>query len=61
MVIGGVMAVIGLVFIFWTDTGVVAISWLISIGAALIGTLLIYLATRVKRLKARIESIGDHS
>jgi uncharacterized membrane protein HdeD (DUF308 family) len=61
MVIGGVMAVIGLVFIFWTDTGVVAISWLIGIGAAVISALLIYLATRVKRLKDRIEDIGDHT
>jgi uncharacterized membrane protein HdeD (DUF308 family) len=61
MVIGGVMAVIGVVFIVWTDTGVLAISWLIGIGAAVIGALLIYLATRVKRLKARIESIGDRT
>jgi len=61
MVIGGVMAVIGVMFIVWTDTGVVAISWLIGIGAAVIGALLIYLATRVKRLKARIESIADRT
>jgi len=61
MAIGGVMAVIGVVFIVWTDTGVVAISWLIGIGAAVIGALLIYLAARVKRLKARIESIGDRA
>jgi uncharacterized membrane protein HdeD (DUF308 family) len=61
MVIGGVMAVIGLVFIFWNDTGVVAISWLIGIGAAVIGALLVYLATRVKRITARIDSIGDRT
>jgi uncharacterized membrane protein HdeD (DUF308 family) len=61
MVIGGVMAVIGLVFIFWNDTGVVAISWLIGIGAAVIGALLVYLATRVKRIRARIDSIGDRT
>lgn len=59
MVIGGVMAAIGLVFIFWTDTGVVAISWLIGIGASVIGALLVYLATRVRRIRARIDSIGD--
>lgn len=61
IVIGGVMAVIGLVFIFWTDTGVVAISWLIGIGAAVIGALLVYLATRVKGIRARIDSIGDRT
>ena len=29
---GGIMASIGIVFVFWTDTGVVAISWLIGMG-----------------------------
>lgn len=61
MVIGAVMTVIGVVFVFWTETGVVAISWLIGIGAAVIGALLIYLATRVKNLRARIDSIGDRT
>jgi uncharacterized membrane protein HdeD (DUF308 family) len=61
MIIGGVMAVIGVVFIFWTDTGIVAISWLIGIGAAAIGLLLIYLATRVRRIRARIDSVADRT
>jgi len=61
MAIGGAMALIGVVFVFWTNTGEVAISWLIGIGALLIGCLLIYLATRVKRLKKRIDHIGDRS
>ncbi len=60
MVIGGVMALIGAVFVFWTDTGVVAISWLIGIGTAVIGGLLIYLATRVRNLRGRIISIGSN-
>ena len=59
MVIGGVMTLIGLVFIFWTNTGVVAVSWLIALGAAVIGCLLIYLATRVKQIQTRIDQIGD--
>ena len=59
MVIAAVMAAIGAVFVFWTDTGVVAISWLIGLGAMVIGGLLIYLATRVKRVRARIDRIGD--
>ena len=59
MAIGGVMALIGVVFVFWTDTGVVAISWLVGIGALLVGCLLIFLATRVKQLRARIGSLGQ--
>jgi uncharacterized membrane protein HdeD (DUF308 family) len=61
MGIGGAMVVIGVVFIFWTKTGVVAISWLIGVGAAVIGALLVFLATRVKRIRAKIESIGDRT
>ena len=61
MVIGAVMALTGAVFVFWTDTGVVAISWLIGLGATVIGGLLIYLATRVKRVRSRIEGIGERN
>jgi uncharacterized membrane protein HdeD (DUF308 family) len=57
-IVGGIMALIGLVFIFWTDTGVVAISWLIGIGALVIGGLLVFLATRVRRLRTRVSGIG---
>lgn len=59
--IGGVMALIGAMFVFWTDTSVVAISWLIGLGALVIGGLLIYLATRVKRVRSRIEGIGERN
>lgn len=58
MIIGAVMAAIGAVFIFWTNTGVVVISWLIGLGALVIGCLLIYLATRVKKIRSRINQIG---
>jgi uncharacterized membrane protein HdeD (DUF308 family) len=57
-VIGGIMALIGIVFVFWTDTGVVAISWLIGFGALVIGCLLVYLATRIKQLRTRLDRIG---
>jgi uncharacterized membrane protein HdeD (DUF308 family) len=57
-IIGAVMAVIGLVLIFWPNTGVVTISWLIALGSLIIGGLLIYLATRLKRVKKRINDIG---
>ena len=59
--VGGVMTVIGLTFVFWPKTGVVTISWLIGIGALLIGGLLVFLATRVKRLQTRVGEIGNHS
>ena len=59
MAIGGVMALIGIVFVFWTDTGVVAISWLVGIGALLVGCLLIFLAMRVKQLRSRIGDVGQ--
>ena len=61
MAIGGIMVLVGAVCVFWTDTGVVALSWLIGIGALVIGGLLIYLATRVKRLQAKIDSVGGRS
>lgn len=58
-IIGAVVAVIGLVFIFWPETGVVAISWLIALGALVIGGLLVYLATRLKRVRTRVDNIGE--
>ena len=57
-IIGTVMAVIGLVLIFWPNTGVVAVSWLLALGALIVGGLLIYLATRLKRVRNRIDQIG---
>lgn len=57
--IGGVMAVIGLVLIFWPNTGVVAISWLIALCSLVVGGLLVYLATRLKRVRKRIDNLGS--
>ena len=54
-IIGVVMAVIGLVLIFWPNTGVVAISWLLALGLLVVGGLLVYLATRLKRVRKRID------
>ncbi len=59
LVIGGVMALVGAVFVFWTDTGVVAISWLIGIGLAVIGGLLVYLATRVRAVQQKLDRLGN--
>ena len=47
--VGALLAVVGLVLIFWPQTGVVAVSWLIAICSAVIGTVLIFLATRFRR------------
>lgn len=59
--IGAVMAIVGLVFVFWTETGVVTVSWLIGIGALIIGGLLVYLATRVQKIRSKIDGIGAPS
>ena len=57
--IGVVMALIGLVLIFWPNTGVVAISWLITLASLVVGCLLVYLATRLKRVKKRIDNLSS--
>jgi uncharacterized membrane protein HdeD (DUF308 family) len=54
MTIGIVAAIVGLVLVFWPGSGIVVISWVISIAAILIGALLIYLGSRFKRLEARV-------
>jgi uncharacterized membrane protein HdeD (DUF308 family) len=51
--VGGLIAVLGLVLILWPGTGVVAISWLIAFAALLLGAILIFLALRLRRLQQR--------
>jgi len=55
---GGAVAVIGLVLLIWPGTGVVAISWIIALGALLLAALLIFLALRLKRLKKRVDNLA---
>ncbi len=55
--IGIVTALIGLVFVFWTDTGEVAIAWLVGIAAVVLGGLLVYLSSRIKRLQASVRMV----
>ena len=57
--IGAIMAVIGLVLIFWPNMGVVAISWLIALCSLVVGGLLVFLAMKLKRVKKRIDNIGS--
>jgi LPXTG-motif cell wall-anchored protein len=54
-----VLAAVGLVFVLWPETGVVAVSWLIAAGAALIGGLLIFLAIKLRRLRAAVDNLGS--
>jgi uncharacterized membrane protein HdeD (DUF308 family) len=55
---GGAVAVIGLVLLIWPGTGVVAISWIISLAALMLAALLIFLALRLKRLKKRVDKLA---
>ena len=54
---GIVSAIIGLVLAFWSGSGIAAISWVIGIAAVLIGALLIFLGSRLKRLRKRIDTV----
>ncbi len=56
--VGLVVAVIGLVLAFWPGSGIAIISWVIGIAALLLGALLVFLATRFRRLRARVEGMG---
>jgi hypothetical protein len=44
--------------LIWPGTGVVAISWIISLAALMLAALLIFLALRLKRLKKRVGNLG---
>ena len=58
-IIGIVMGLNGLVFVFWTNTGEVAIAWLVGIAPLAVGGLLVYLSSRIKQLQSNIEDIGQ--
>jgi uncharacterized membrane protein HdeD (DUF308 family) len=56
MTVGLVATVAGVVLMFWPGSGIVVISWVIALVALLVGVLLIYLASRFRRLGKRIET-----
>jgi uncharacterized membrane protein HdeD (DUF308 family) len=58
---GTVLVVIGLVLIIWPGVGVITISWLVAALAFLTGTLLLFLALRLRRVKLRLDSLGKRS
>ena len=61
MTIGGVLAVIGLVLIVWPGAGAVTISWLVAALAFVVGALLVFLALRLRRVKLRVDKLGNVS
>lgn len=58
--VGLAVVVVGIGFVVWPETGIVAVSWLIAVGAAIVGGLLIFLATRLKRARKRVETLGQN-
>ncbi len=54
-----VLAAIGLVLILWPGAGAVTISWLVAVLAFVIGALLTFLALRLRRVKLRVDSLGE--
>jgi uncharacterized membrane protein HdeD (DUF308 family) len=50
--------VIGLVFLIWPQSGLVTIAWVIALAALLVAGLFIFLALRLKNLKARVGGMG---
>ncbi len=52
--VGGALAAVGLVLVAWPNTGLVTVSWLIAIIALLLGCLLIFVGTKLKRISNRI-------
>jgi uncharacterized membrane protein HdeD (DUF308 family) len=56
--VGIVLSVIGAVLLFWPGTGIVTLGWVIGIAALIIAALLFWLASRMKRLKRRVDAPG---
>jgi len=59
MNIGVAAVVVGLVLALWPGSGIAVISWVIGIAAILIGCLLIYLGSRFKHLRTRLDTMDN--
>lgn len=57
--LGAVLAIIGLVLIFWPGTGVTTLIWLVAGLAFLVGAILIFLALKLRRVNQRLENIEN--
>jgi len=64
-IVGGVIALAGLILVIWPNTAVVTVSWLLAGVALVIGGVMIYVAMRLRRVARRIgdsgAKLGAHS
>lgn len=51
----------GVVFAFWPNSGIVAISWLIGTGSLIVGIVLLVLAAQLWKLKSRVSDLGQRT
>jgi len=58
MKIGYAAAVVGVVLALWPGSGIAVISWVIGVAAILIGCLLVYLGSRFRHLRTRLDIMG---
>lgn len=50
-IVGLLMLVVGLAFVIWPTTGIVAMSWLIAFGSLIVGLVLVFMGSRLWNLK----------
>jgi uncharacterized membrane protein HdeD (DUF308 family) len=56
--IGMAAAIIGAILALWPGSGIAVISWVIGIAAILVGALLLFLGSRLRKLKDRLALSG---
>jgi uncharacterized membrane protein HdeD (DUF308 family) len=54
-VLGGALALAGVVLIAWPQSGVVTVSWLIALVALVLGSLLLWVGSRLRRIAGRLQ------
>ena len=57
--VGGALAIAGLILMIWPSVGIATVSWLIAAVALAIGGLLIFVATRLRRVAHRLRETGS--
>jgi len=57
--IGAILVAFGVVALVWRGVGAVAVAWLISLVALVVGGLMIYGARRLKGVRERLDSVGS--
>ena len=56
--VGIVLTITGAVLLFWPGTGIVTLGWVIGIAALVIAAVLFWLASRMKTLRGRVDTVG---